>query len=68
MAIPIGNRVVKSNPSIAVRVFHLKLAGPESQGLFISPVILMKIGVFILMRGPGKAIRNCHENSQFSYT
>ena len=31
-----------------------------------SVATIMKIGVFILMRGPGKAIRNCDENRPFS--
>ena len=30
------------------------------------PVIIMKIGVFILMRGLGKAMRNYYENRPFS--
>ena len=38
------------------------------RAFLFSPVIIIKIRDFILMRGPGKAIRNCHENSQFSYT
>ena len=40
---------------------------PQRESGSLLPVIINKIGVFILMRAPGKAIRNYYENRLFSF-
>ena len=40
---------------------------PQRESGSLLPVTIIKIWVFILMRGPGKAIRNCYENGLFSF-
>ena len=41
---------------------------PQRESGSILPVIIIKIGVFILMRGLDKAIRNYYENRLFSFS
>ena len=41
---------------------------PQRESGSLLTVIIMKIGVFILMRDPGKAIRNYYENRLFSFS